>query len=77
MTYTNRLLMTRKKIEHYLIESYPDSYEDILLADGFDEAFLGVVESNGSELKACYDFYRCIDILIADGAEDYESALRE
>tara|TARA_Y100000310_G_scaffold339793_1_gene433587 strand:- start:293 stop:616 length:324 start_codon:yes stop_codon:yes gene_type:complete len=51
------------RIQTYLQENYPDEKE-ILLADGFEDAFVGVVESFGSEPKACYDYDACIDILM-------------
>jgi hypothetical protein len=37
--------------------------EGILLADGFEEAFVGVVGGCGRPTVACYDEARCIDIL--------------
>ena len=56
----------KKDIENYLEENYPDYMDKILLADGFEEAFMGIVESFGSEPKACYDYDVCIDILMKD-----------
>ena len=53
-----------KHIETYLEEHYPDI--DILLADGFGDAFVGVVESCGAAPKACYDYDACIGILMRD-----------
>ena len=41
-----------KEIESYIEENYPD--DEILLADGFEGAFMGIVESNGSHPKALY-----------------------
>jgi len=38
--------------------------ENILYADGFEEAFIGVVSSKGSRPKACYDYEKCISVLI-------------
>ena len=35
----------------------------VMLADGFEDAFLGLVESKGSVPKACYDRAKCINIL--------------
>ena len=40
--------------------------ENILLADGFDEAFIGYVERAGSSTVACYDKDKCIEILAKD-----------
>lgn len=70
-------LLMNNKIQNYLEENYPDDIDDILLADGFDDAFLGVVEGFGLERKACYDTEKCIEILMDDGemrrceAEEY------
>ena len=54
-------------ITNYLEEHYPHDLDKILLADGFEEAFIGVVESFGTVPKACYNYDGCIDILMADG----------
>ena len=52
------------KINNYLEEHYPHDLDKILLADGFEEAFIGVVESFGTEPKACYDLGKCLDTLM-------------
>ena len=56
-------------INTYLEESYPD-YE-ILLAEGLEEAFLGVCESFGNP-KACYDYRQCVDIIMTGKCHDGE-----
>jgi len=56
--------MNQKKITHYLEEHYPHDLDKILLADGFEGAFMGVVESFGTAPKACYNVRKCLDILI-------------
>ena len=57
-----------KRITSYLEEhGYED--QDILLADGFEDAFVGVVESFGAAPKACYNYDTCIDVLMRDIAE--------
>jgi len=56
----------RNKITDYLEENYPDYMDKILLADGFEDAFIGVVQSFGTEPKACYNYDACIDILMKD-----------
>ena len=53
----------KEDIVEYLQEQHPEIYIDILLADGFEEAFMGVSYSFGSAPKACYDTHKCIDIL--------------
>ena len=57
----------RNKITDYLEENYPDYMDKILLADGFEDAFMGVVESFNTAPKACYDLEKCLNILMADG----------
>ena len=56
------------RVETYLKENFPELWEngDILLADGFENAFIGVVESHGAAPKACYNYDACIDILMED-----------
>jgi len=57
-------------ITNYLEENYPDYMNKILLADGFEEAFMGVVESFGTAPKACYNYDACIDILMGEPDEE-------
>ena len=59
----NKEELQSKKITDYLEENYPDYMDKILLADGFEDAFVGVVECMGFQPKACYDAEKCIDIL--------------
>ena len=53
----------RSRITNYLEEHYQHDLDKILLADGFEDAFMGVVESFGTAPKACYNYDACIDIL--------------
>ena len=41
----------------------------MLLADGFEGAFIGVMARFGSEPIAVYDLGKCLEILQADGAD--------
>ena len=66
--------MNQKRITDYIEESFPDYVDKILLADGLEEAFMGVVESFGAAPKACYNYDTCIDILMKQDME-YEEAL--
>ena len=43
-----------------------EEYPDLLKADGFDEAILGVVQRMGIQ-AICYDQDKVIDILMEDG----------
>jgi Zn/Cd-binding protein ZinT len=55
------------RITDYLEERYPHDLDKILLADGFEDAFIGVVESFGTAPKACYNYDGCIGVLMRDG----------
>lgn len=58
--------MTRDEIERFVLEA--DCAEsEVLLADGFDEAFLGLGQRFNATF-AVYDLDRCIEILVDDGA---------
>jgi len=65
----------RKMIEQFIEEYYPDELNHILLADGFDEAFLGIGSSFGGRNVAIYDRSKCIPIFERDmsptEAEEY------
>ena len=65
--------MTKELINTYVEEHYPD--DEILLADGFEDAFIGIAESNGSRPKALYNEDKCVDILIERDGMDYEEAI--
>ena len=65
--------MKPELINTYVEEHYPD--DEILLADGFEDAFVGIVESNGSHPKALYNEDKCVDILIERDGMDYEEAI--
>ena len=50
-----------------------DEYPDLLKADGFDEAILGVVQRIGIE-AICYDLDKVIEILMTRDGMDEEEA---
>lgn len=59
-----------------LIDLVNEVVEDsILLADGFDEAFLGIATRCGQPPVAVYDAEHCIQILMDRDGMDYEEAL--
>jgi hypothetical protein len=68
---------SRKMIENFIGEYYSDEADKILLADGFDEAFLGIGCSFGGKNVAVYDRAKCIRVLERDmsntEAEEYFS----
>ena len=47
-----------------------EEYPDLLKADGFDDAIIGVVERIGVQ-AICYDQEKVIDILIERDGMDY------
>ena len=59
-------------IQNYLEEHHNHDLDKILLADGFEEAFMGVVESFGTAAKACYNLEQCLDILMQGDAMNGE-----
>ena len=46
-----------------------EEYPDLLKADGFDEAVIGVVERLGTQ-AICYDTEKVIEILMRDMSEE-------
>ena len=55
-----RRRMTKEEIQDYVSEYN----EEAQYADGFDEAFLGILERFGQSPLAAYDRDKCIDILM-------------
>mgnify|MGYP003643144385 CR=1 FL=1 len=49
--------------------------ENILFADGFEEAFVGVIRSCGAVPKACYDYDKCIEVLTSRDNMSHEEAV--
>lgn len=47
---------------------------DLLFADGFDEAMIGVATRCGQKTIVIYDLAKCIDVLTTQGLE-YEEAV--
>lgn len=56
------------KILEALIEIYPD--EDLLIADGFDEAILGIEENT---MRVIYSVSKCLEIIEAEGMPEQEA----
>tara|TARA_Y100000593_G_scaffold11335_2_gene20234 strand:- start:5634 stop:5915 length:282 start_codon:yes stop_codon:yes gene_type:complete len=65
--------MTEENIKFFLEQNYQD--HKILLADGFEDAFMGIVESNGSRPKALYNEDECVDILMERDGMGYDEAI--
>ena len=62
---------TEQEVQDWIIEYN----EEALLADGFEEAFLGVSEVFGRPPLATYDRDKCIDILIQRDGMTFGDAL--
>ena len=67
------------KICDFIDEYYPDHNSEegngILLADGFEKAFIGVGAAYYNPPCAVYDYDKCIEILIDGGMSTYEEAV--
>lgn len=51
-----------------------DNYdEEILTADGFEDALIGVVDGACRAPVACYDYQKCVEILMAQGMEEEDA----
>jgi hypothetical protein len=59
------------------VEQLAADGEEILLADGFEDALMGIqqtFEHGGIRYRTLYSLKRCVEIMMADGST-YESAL--
>lgn len=56
-----------------ILDSLRDHYDEILLADGFEDALIGVVDGACRSPVACYDYARCIEILMEGGMDEIEA----
>lgn len=65
--------MNRDEVVSWIEES---GYEDegLLLADGYEPAFLGVAVSAGRKPVAVYDIDKCIEVLMDRDGMSYEEA---
>lgn len=66
-----KLSKHNKNIVDLIEVSYPDYTDKILLADGFDEAFVGVGENSEGNPVAIYSIEKCLNIL-AEQFKDQE-----
>lgn len=62
--------MTTAEIRDQLASDYPEC----LLADGFDDAIVGVVEGCGRPTVICYDYEKCVEVLMRDSRMDEDTA---
>ena len=66
-----KLSKHNQKIVDFIEMGYSDYTDKILLADGFDEAFLGVGENSEGNPVAIYSIEKCLNIL-AEQFKDQE-----
>ena len=65
----------RKTTERKKLSEWVSGYnEEALLADGFEDAFLGICEVFNRPLLATYDRDKCIEILVQRDEMTYEEA---
>jgi len=55
--------LSKEKISDFIETAYSDYSDKILLADGFDDAFIGVGENSQGNPVAVYSIEKCLDIL--------------
>ena len=67
-------IITRDRISDFVEATYSDFSDKILLADGLDEAFLGIAENSEGNPVAVYSIDKCLDIL-AQQFKDGEDAV--
>jgi hypothetical protein len=61
-----------------ILESLRYNYPELLTADGFDDALIGIVDGwfgNSQRTVACYDFGKCVDILMERDHMDQDEAV--
>jgi hypothetical protein len=69
-----KLSKHNKKIIDFIEIGYSDYSDKILLADGFDDAFIGVGQNTEGNPVAVYSIEKCLDIL-AEQFKDEEDAM--
>ena len=56
-----------------ILEQYDD--EEILVADGFDDAVIGIVTDFVDQLRLVYSVTKCLDVLINRDEMSYSDAM--
>ena len=64
-------IMNVKDKLQFINESYPD----VLIADGFDKAIMGIVERSGMNPVVLYNKNKCLDIMIKRDKMTEEEAI--
>lgn len=55
-------------------EALEDNYPECLLADGFDDAIIGLVDGATRQPVVCYDYAKCVEILMASSSMEEDEA---
>ena len=61
--------MTTPEILEHLAQEYPEC----LLADGYEDAILGVIQGACRPTVVCYDYSRCMEILTHQGMSEADA----
>lgn len=69
-----KLSKHNQKIVDFIEVGYSDYSDKILLADGFDDAFIGIGDNAQGNPVAVYSIEKCLDIL-AEQFKDEEDAM--
>lgn len=57
-----------------LRDEIAETDEDVLLATGFEDAFIGLGTRCGSPTVAIYDYFKCVEVLVKrDGMSEHEA----
>ena len=66
--------MTRELILEKLMEQeLVDKDEYVILADGFEDAFMGV--TTNKPIRAVYNYWKCLELLMNDEGADFDESI--
>ena len=66
--------MTRELILEKLMEQeLVDKDEYVILADGFEDAFIGV--TTNKPIRAVYNYWKCLELLMKDEDADFDESI--
>jgi|TARA_R100000482_G_scaffold122066_1_gene68948 hypothetical protein len=63
----------RQEIEDFAVDEL--GVEEVVIADGLEEAFLGIAAGFGGSMVPVYSYDMCIQILMRDHEMDYDDAI--
>ena len=62
------------ELREQMSEAAVEGEYELLFADGFDDALLGLVQQFTKPAAACYDYEKCVETLMRRDGMDYETA---